>query len=193
MNNNALLSDMIEGPNSEIMTESAIGKRDLKRCLPEIIRLACLWAEEQQTKVLAEGIPLTGEQTDFARAVCVLHPENVRIAVVDRLPTPSDPLLRFAAEEYGLLTEKIRGLTFAYGLFLRSDSTSDIGLLAHELRHVAQYECMGGIQAFLPSYVAEIDHFGYGHGPFEIDAIMAGCVVAGGRSGPTIASPSNHS
>jgi hypothetical protein len=43
-------------------------------------------------------------------------------------------------------------------------------LLAHECRHVAQYEMAGSVAAFLTVYLHQLVTVGYDNSPFEIDA-----------------------
>ncbi len=43
-------------------------------------------------------------------------------------------------------------------------------LLAHECRHVYQYEVAGSIEAFLPLYLKQIAEFTYKRAPYELDA-----------------------
>jgi hypothetical protein len=43
-------------------------------------------------------------------------------------------------------------------------------LLAHECRHVYQYEVAGSIEAFLPLYLQQIAEFTYDRAPLELDA-----------------------
>jgi hypothetical protein len=42
--------------------------------------------------------------------------------------------------------------------------------LAHECRHVYQYEVAGSIDAFLSLYLKQVAEFTYERAPFELDA-----------------------
>ena len=46
-------------------------------------------------------------------------------------------------------------------------------LLAHELRHVSQYERYPTIDAHLDVYLRELVRYGYALAPFEVDADRA--------------------
>ena len=69
-----------------------------------------------------------------------------------------------------MIADHTAGMTLDHGSFIREDHRSSIRLLAHELRHVAQYECSGSISIFMDHYLRELLYFGYGLGPFEVDA-----------------------
>jgi len=54
---------------------------------------------------------------------------------------------------------------------LQSDSWGERRLVVHELAHAAQYERLGGFQAFLEQYLSEcITLPGYPFGPLEREA-----------------------
>jgi hypothetical protein len=73
----------------------------------------------------------------------------------------------------GFLGPGTIGLTLFRGMFLRMGYEQDRVLMAHELRHVAQYERHGGIGAYLTVYLRELLQHGYDRAPFEIDACGA--------------------
>jgi len=52
------------------------------------------------------------------------------------------------------------GVTLGQGIYV-SDIHGTVRLLAHDCRHVHQYEQRGSIAAFLPAYVQQIIAFGY--------------------------------
>ncbi|HWA37242.1 MAG TPA: hypothetical protein VG873_05200 [Burkholderiales bacterium] len=141
-------------------------RRDLLRLLPGAIA----WAEARQKVALHDGERLTGDEERIARAVGVTRPELVRIEMVgDRLPMPDDPVLKAAAVEAGLLGPGMVGLTLGHAIFIcRGHRTAR--LVAHELRHVYQYEQYGSIAAFLPAYLAQVLEVGYEDAPLEQDA-----------------------
>jgi hypothetical protein len=85
-----------------------------------------------------------------------------------RFPVPEDPELMMAAQHTGLLGPSTAGLTLGYSIFIAGHCTSR--LLAHECRHVYQYEQAGSIAAFLPMYLNQIAEVGYDRAPFEVDA-----------------------
>jgi hypothetical protein len=140
--------------------------------LETLVPLAVDWATEQQRKILAEGVPLSKDEIAHARAVGVKEPERVRLLQVDAIPAPTHPTLRAACETIKFLDGAPRGLTFQYGIFLRSDCWKDRHLLAHELVHTAQYERLGGIVPFLQNYIFECASVGYREAPMEQEAAL---------------------
>jgi Domain of unknown function (DUF4157) len=141
----------------------------LREALPLLTPLAVEWARRVSSQAAAVGLPLAPEHAEVARRIGVGHPEDVRIFVSSELPFPDHPMLRAAALETGLLGPNMAGLTLGHTIFIR-DGQYSFRLLSHELRHVAQYEAAGSIDAFLPQYLAQIVEFGYDAAPYEVDA-----------------------
>lgn len=138
--------------------------------LPRLLPLACEWAEEQAALIRRTGRPLTAGEGEIAARVGVRLSELVRIWVVEEIPTPTQSALRAACEQLNLLGEDTAGLTLGYGVFLQKGRSESTRLLAHELRHVAQYEGHGSIAAYLRVYIPELLTFGYEEAPLERDA-----------------------
>ena len=90
--------------------------------------------------------------------------------VVDRIELPVEPILKAAASKAGLVPASAGGMTLGYGVVMVRGEQSDLRLLSHELRHVAQYEACGGIAPFLSRHLAHLAEFGYRDSPFERDA-----------------------
>ena len=145
---------------------------DVTRLLP----LASQWAQEQAALVRRVGRPLEPAEEDLAAAVGVRGTELVRIAEVDQIPAPAHPALRAACERLRFLGADTAGLTLGYGVFLRSGTSGDRRLLAHELRHVAQYEQRGSIASYLAEYIPDLLRYGYHDAPLERDAREAEAV-----------------
>jgi hypothetical protein len=143
---------------------------DLAQELPHLLPKAVAWAESQSARYLGSGKPLDAPQRALARAAGVRHPERVRVARVDAIPRPGDAQLREAAAQVGLLGPHTVGLALGYAVLLRSGFAEDAEVLAHELRHVRQYECYGSIKAFLSVYLPQLVQFGYAQAPLEVDA-----------------------
>jgi hypothetical protein len=61
------------------------------------------------------------------------------------------------------------GLTLGHAIFIRHGFL-DYRIISHESRHVHQYEKYGGIELFLPVYLAEVVSVGYAASSFEEDA-----------------------
>jgi hypothetical protein len=137
--------------------------------LPKLLPLAIAWAEAESTAALARGNTLSELGLALARKVGVQHAEKIRVVVADEIPMPSEPLLRQAALEAGLLGPGFSGLTLGYAIFLcRRDQRPQ--LLAHECRHVAQYESFGSIAHFLATHLRDVVTLGYYDAPLEQDA-----------------------
>lgn len=82
---------------------------------------------------------------------------------------PEERGLRTLAVQTGLLGIRSIGLAVGYGIFIHKDHKA-ARLVAHELRHVHQYEKAGAIAVFLPNYLQQILDHGYAQAPLEIDA-----------------------
>lgn len=112
---------------------------------------------------------MTDEEITLASKVGVARPELIRLQLCDCLPMPQDPLLQAIAIQTGLLGPHMAGLTLGYSILVcRGHETRC--LLAHEFRHVFQYEQYGSIAGFLPVYLQQIAEYGYKDAPFEVDA-----------------------
>ena len=137
--------------------------------LPRILPRAIAWAEARSAEIVADGVPLSDIERRLAHLSGVYRPELVRLSEVARIPLPDDPELREAAVTAGMLGPGTIGLTLGYGIYVLKDHRSN-RLVAHECRHVYQYEIAGSIAAFLPRYLKQVLSVGYGAAPFEVDA-----------------------
>jgi len=144
---------------------------DLHAALPRLVPKAIAWAEAQYASIAQLGQPLDEHQVSLASRVGVVRPDLIRLVGVPRLPLPEDAELRGAAIETGLLSPRMIGMTFSYGVYICHGHATD-RLLSHEFRHVQQYEQAGSIAVFLPVYLDQIVTVGYWNAPFEIDARM---------------------
>lgn len=142
---------------------------DLLHALPRLLPLATAWAEAEARAGWQRGQPLNGAGCTLARKVGVASPERIRVLHVAELPMPRDPLLRDAARAMGLLGPAFTGLTLGHTIFLR-EASPPISLLAHECRHVAQYESFGSIARFLATHLHDVARVGYWDSPLEQDA-----------------------
>lgn len=118
------------------------------------------------------GTPLSAVGVSIAERVGVRMPDRVRLLVVPAIPTPEDPVIAQIARERGVFGPNTGGVTLGYGIFLVHGKWHD-QLVAHELRHVQQYETLGGIDGFMPLYLAQIAQHGYRDAPLEKDARSA--------------------
>ena len=142
---------------------------NLRTALPRLVPKAIAWAEQTADDISRTGMALDDYGLSIARRVGVIHPELIRIALVELLPLPFDPELQQAANMTGLLGPHIAGVTLGHSICVCRPHNS-IRLLSHECRHVHQYEKAGSIAAFLPAYLLQIVDFGYPNAPFELDA-----------------------
>jgi hypothetical protein len=142
---------------------------DLATVLPKLLPQAIEWVELRSAEILSRGKPLTAAGIGIARSVGVLDPKRIRVELVENLPLPDDQLLRDVALQTGLIDPDMAGGAFGYGIYACIDHATN-RLLAHECRHVFQYEVAGSIAAFLPAYLQEIVENGYFECPFEVDA-----------------------
>lgn len=142
---------------------------DLEAELPALLPRAIAWAEGEANLVAQTGQTLTDTSQALARKVGVTHVDLIRVAIVESLPMPTDPDLRAAAVQTGLLGPSMAGLTLGYSVFARHGHVT-WRLLSHEFRHVFQYEQAGSIAAFLPIYLHQIVRVGYANAPMELDA-----------------------
>ncbi|MDM8515177.1 hypothetical protein QUF76_03170 [Desulfobacterales bacterium HSG16] len=135
-----------------------------------IFPLVCGWAKEQEEYILARGRQLTSEQAEDAELAGVLHPDRIRILVVQQIPMPEDPMIREIGEKVDLVTTRTSGMTLGYGIYIRSGGQFLRDLIVHEFTHTAQYERLGGIDLFLRQYLTECLKFGYNNSPLELEA-----------------------
>jgi Domain of unknown function (DUF4157) len=135
---------------------------------------AAAWAQSQERFMLKNpaSLILVPQVQDIARRAGVARPEAVRILGVSEIPLPDEADLREAAVGFGLITPGTLGLTIGHGIFVRNEYIKDAKLIAHELKHVAQYERLGSIPAFLQQYLAEVNQHGYAAAPMEQEAVI---------------------
>ncbi len=127
------------------------------------------WSEVKAGEVLREGVPLTEDEAQLATAVGVEHPERVRILEVDAIPSPKDESIQAVARSHGFDFSAFKGLTLGHGILVVRGSRTR-RLVAHELRHVHQYENAGSMAAFLETYITQLQAYGYQDAPLEVDA-----------------------
>lgn len=96
---------------------------------------------------------------------------STKAFVVDRVPTPplsSLGLSRFAEFERG----DFDGITYLDTFFVKRQSAATERLYFHELIHVVQWRILGP-EAFLATYAAGLETFGYRESPLEAVAYNA--------------------
>jgi len=144
-----------------------------------LLPAAAQWAEEQESAILNDGVPLSAAQTADAYKAGVSHPEKIRLLKVPAIPLPKDPVLAAAATAIQLVTPATIGMALRYGIYLRQDHWSDRLTFVHECVHTAQYERLGGFLSFLGQYLMECLKIGYPAAPMEQEAILKAVAVVG--------------
>lgn len=137
----------------------------------DTVQAVSQWAEQTEKEILKQGRALNSEEISLARLAGVNYPENIRIVAVEKIPTPSDPLLQNLAAAGGMNHPDNAGQTLRYGILMRADAISDQGLLLHEFTHVRQFEEKGGLKPFIADYVEQVMRYGYDKCPLETEAL----------------------
>ncbi|QRM19758.1 hypothetical protein GBK02_10265 [Dechloromonas sp. TW-R-39-2] len=83
----------------------------------------------------------------------------VKVLQVTDFPFPEDRLLGDAVKAMGLLGNGVIGITLGYGILIREGHYSE-RLLAHECRHIYQFEQAGSLDSFLMAYVRGVNKYG---------------------------------
>lgn len=133
------------------------------------------WAEEWAERGASLGVALDHDRRALASAAGVRDSAGVRVVVVDDLP-PLRGALRRLAPLVGFA--ELDALTLGGTIFIRRGRTLTRALIAHELRHVAQYEHAGSVARFLREYVRQLVVYGYERAPLEVDAQRASRMLA---------------
>ncbi len=137
-----------------------------------VFPLAVQWAKRRQREGLRKGRQLTGEEMRLARRMGVREAQNIRILELDRIPIPGKGLLGLAARHAGFHGSDPWGLSLGYAVFVRRGwPGSPRHLLAHEFVHTAQFERLGGMNAYLTRYLEECLTLGYSASPMEQEAV----------------------
>ena len=144
-----------------------------------LLPFATRWAKAQEARILAGGQPLGARALADARAAGVLHPERIRILLVDSIEGPTSKYLKRAADASGLFSPAVQGIAFRYGLMIRRDCYPDRQLVAHECVHTAQVERCGGLLSYLYKYLRECLVIGYPNGPLEQEALRRAVEIVG--------------
>lgn len=142
------------------------GKMIVRAALP----LGTRWIRKQEALILREGRPLSEWELGWAREVGVAEPEKIRVLPVPRVPTPGSSLLRVLAGISRFQLDPPAGMAVNHGIFLDASQSSNPSLLVHELTHVAQFERLGGIEAFLREYLEQCVRDGYWESAMEREA-----------------------
>ncbi len=142
---------------------------DLSAELPRLLPMAIAWGEERERQILAAGAALSKRMQAVATRVGVLHPDKIRIELVDRLPGPADPALREAVQQMGLIGASSNALTFGYGITI-ARAQYNARLVSQQCRRVHHYERAGSLAFFLTEFLRQVVDHGLWDAPFEEDA-----------------------
>jgi hypothetical protein len=125
------------------------------------------WAQEQERRILKEGVPLAAEGLAFATELKIERPEEVRVLEVKPIPLPLPRPLVKLATRWGLPFFEPGGMTLGRGIYIIKGNWD---VVRHELVHVAQYQQLGGIGPFMQRYLVECMTCGYFDAPLEAEA-----------------------
>ena len=89
------------------------------------------WTSYLEKQAQESGRALTPIEFNLAQNVGVVHPEEVRVLSVPRIPLPAHPRVKQLARQVGLLNADTGGLTAGYGVIVRLDCAKNLRLLAH--------------------------------------------------------------
>lgn len=119
------------------------------------------FALNSENDILRFGVPLTEVQKIIAVKAGIKEIEKVRILNLNigeiKKTVPKD-LLSFILET-GFMSDKTNAITYGYGIFYTGKSTNPIRTIAHELKHIEQYEKFCGINNFIDKYINQIKEF----------------------------------
>ena len=155
-------------------------RRLLVLLFPVILPLAVRWARKQEEMILASGEGLDDQGLADAKRMGISHPERIRVLVVDKVCGPRNLVLAKAAELTGLFNPFTGGVSYRYGIQVRTDCAHDRMMIAHECVHTAQYERLGGFTPFLRQYLRECLFEGYPGGSLEQEAIARSNTIESG-------------
>jgi len=83
---------------------------------------------------------------------------------------PTNPVLRSARYEAGIVSSQTIGMTLRYGIYIQAKHWGDRRLLVHELAHVAQYRKVLAVRRFLFQYLRRVHQPGLPAGRLELEA-----------------------
>lgn len=126
------------------------------------------YCKELKQRTRNEGIPLSEKFKNIALEAGVKNVDSIHILEIDNIPVPMVKGIQRLIDINQLNDKSIKGLALGYDIILEKNYSTIF--LAHELRHVAQFELFNSFEDFITIYLKEIEKFGYGKGPLERDA-----------------------
>lgn len=147
----------------------------LKRgCLRGLAVLAACaatpWAAWHQRRISRSGRPLTAAEEVVARALGLADLRRICVREVGRVPNPLHPALWLLERCGAPCISRVDGITLGRGIYICRESAGSLGLVAHELVHVGQYQRAGSIRAFMVEYIHQCLLHGYFDAPWEVEA-----------------------
>lgn len=142
---------------------------ELQARIPDLLPKIMEWAETLSARIAQEGKPIDEDWQALARRMGVNQPGKIRFIEVPHLPRPEDPELSQLCFAAGLFGANMTGLTLGYSIALCHGCVSS-RFLAHNFRHVYQFEETGSLHAFLTIYLRQVATCGHNDAPLEWDA-----------------------
>jgi hypothetical protein len=155
--------ELKSGSKSAGKVSMAISPDTIERLFPKVVG----WVRAMEQVALEGGQALLPEHITIASKIGVNEIDRVRILMVSEIPRPEEHELKQFVDKTGVISSATRGITFGHGIMLKVNF-ADLGVLAHELGHVVQYERLSGIEGFLKPYLEEVEI--YPNGPMEREA-----------------------
>ena len=140
---------------------------------PATFRRIANWATKRSKFICTHGAWLTSDLIDLATKMGVAHPEKIRIYSSSTATLIDDDKVNKLLLKFGFSADRTCALTLFHSIALNKACAKNLVILAHQFRHVAQFESCGSLELYLENYLMEIAYFGYGKGPLEVDAHIA--------------------
>ena len=134
-----------------------------------ILAKAIIFVRKSENIALSKGRKLNPAETQYARALGIKHPENIRIKYQFRFPKPKDKQLLAEFNRLGFGSFFEGGRTNGYGIFIKSYFPNKKSIIHHELVHIKQMEDRG-LDLFIKQYLEEAMTYDYFDIPLEVEA-----------------------
>ncbi len=144
-----------------------------------ILPAAWWWVKRHELRILRQGSRLTPAEKRDAAAAGVADIKAIRVLVIEPVPTPGGPLLRWMGQVTGFPLEPPAGMALGHGIYLDPAAANCRHTFLHECVHVAQYERLGGDWRFLRRYLEECIRDSYWNAAMEQEANQVADRVCG--------------
>lgn len=132
--------------------------------------IAAMWVGHHEVVIRCTGRKLSLRELAHCRRLGIRQPENIRIKIVPRVPSPVPSWIEQLCQAIGFPVGAAAGICFRYGIYIDQNYSGNIEIVFHELVHTMQYERLGSLNEFLRQYIFECLHYGYHDSPLEIEA-----------------------